>query len=756
MDVTASSKGETWRQTLLLSFQSLGVVFGRLSTAPLYVLATLNTEDLKSEDDLYGVLSFVFWTLTLIPLMKHANSDLQPHQGDSNEITQISNIDDEESKTIKTKAQSRARRAIENHKSVHYSVLFLALFGACLVIADGVLTPALSVLSASTDLEKSLTDLTDQVSHSSKTKKSVSDALDKYVPVPIACVVLIGLFALQHFGTHKIGFIFAPVIVLWLLFIASIGLYNILHYHPLIIRAVFPLYMYKFFRNVDVRCWRSLGSVALCIAGSEAMFANLGHFSKKSIKFSFVFFVYPALLLSYAGQVAFISKAGLAKHHITYLGHSVPKPARPLFTVLCLLASAVGSQATITATFSMIKQCQALNCFPRVKIVHTSDKIHGQVYIPDINWLVMVLTLAITIGFRDISMIVSAAGIVIIAGMTVTTCLMSLVFALHWGKNVLISAGFFIFFSSVEALCLSACLLRFHRSECSLIVLIVICLACMLAWHYGTTKKYEFEEQNKVLMDWLVDLSSYLGVARVPGIGFIYTDVTSGIPAFFSHFITNLPAFHQVLIFVSFKPVLVPHVTPGRRYIIGRVGRKDFRMYRCIVRFGYCDPIRDTNDFEDQLIHSIANFISMEGNNSETMSSSEGSITIIGDPTVEQHALIPLEEINMSVVVPSSSSPHEDHRSKPVRRKVKFSLSPEKPIMQESVRDELQELVNARESGTAYFLGQSHLCVREGPNFLKKLLIMTYVFLDKNCREPPVALNIPHAALVEVGMVYTL
>ncbi|KAK9091461.1 hypothetical protein Sjap_024638 [Stephania japonica] len=339
--------------------------------------------------------------------------------------------------------------------------------------------------------------------------------------------------------------------------------------------------------------------------------------------------------------------------------------------------------------------------------------------------------------------------------MTVTTCLMSLVFALHWEKNILISAGFLIFFSSVEALYLSACLLRFHHSEWSLIILIVICLTCMLAWHYGATKKYEFEEQNKVSMDWLGDLSSYLGIARVPGIGFIFTDLTSGIPAFFSHFITNLPAYHQVLIFVSFKPVLVPHVAPSRRYVIGRIGCKDYRMYRCIVRFGYCDPLRDTNDFEDQLIHSIADFISMEGNNSETMASPDGSMTIIGDPTLEQHALIPLNEINISVV-PSSSSPHKDHRPKPVRRKVKFSLSPEKPIMQESVREELQELVDARESGTTYFLGQAHLSVREGPNFLKKLLIMTYVFLDKNCREPPVALNIPHAALVEVGLVYTL
>nr|DAD32251.1 TPA_asm: hypothetical protein HUJ06_011102 [Nelumbo nucifera] len=585
------------------------------------------------------------------------------------------------------------------------------------------------------------------------------------VPVPAACAILICLFTLQHYGTHKIGFIFAPVVIIWLLFISGVGLYNIIHWNYHIIHAFSPEYMYRFIRNIDIKSWRSLGSILLCIAGSEAMFADLGHFSKKSIKITFIFFIYPALILCYTGQAAFISKNWSSHGQVTYLGQSIPKSFHHVFTVLSLLTSAVGSQATITATFSIINQCLALGCFPRVKVIHTSNRIHGQVYIPDINWVLMFLSLAITIGFQDIRLIGNATGLAIISSMLVTTCLMSLVVALYWEKNLSASACFLFIFGSIEAMYLSACLLNFHRGAWYLVVLLAITMISMLAWHYGTMKKYEFDLQNRVSMDWLTDISPTLGVARVPGIGFIYTDIVTGIPAFFSHFITNLLAFHQVLIFVSFKSVPVPHVPPSKRYLIGRLGPKEYRVYRCIVRYGYCDRIRDTDDFENELICTTGEFISMEEHDCEVLRSPEGKMIVIGTPTQEGKTLIPIDETSSNLT--SIVDYNEMQRTQlggtyggshpPMKRKkVRFLLPPESPMMQASVREELQELVDARESGTAYFLGQSHLSVRDGSNILKKFLIMIYVFLDKNCREPLVALNIPHAALVEVGMVYSI
>ncbi|XP_058108339.1 potassium transporter 25-like isoform X3 [Magnolia sinica] len=699
-------------------------------------------------------------------LCRHAKVGLLPnHQVADDEL-----LNYEMCSFSKAKVDSRARRAIEKHKSTHYLMLFLALLGSCMVIANGVLIPSISVFSASRGLEQSLVNISDTVSsrhHFSKHHEDkVNGDLNKYVPVPSACAILVGLFALQHYGTHKIGFMFAPIVVLWLLFNGGIGLYNIFHWNSHIIHAISPEYMYRFIRNLDMGSWRSLGGVLLCIAGSEAMFADLGHFSKKSIQIAFGLLVYPSLIITYMGQTAFISKnLRILESQDFHASLSIPGPARHTHTVLSLFASVVGSQATITGTFSIINQCLALGCFPRVKVVHTSEKIHGQVYIPDVNWILMVLCLGIIVGFGDLRPIASATGLAIITGMLITTCLMSLVITLYWESNIFLSACFLIFFGSIEVIYLSACMLNFHKGAWFLIIFVVVLMITMLSWHYGTMKKYDFDVHNRVSLDWLTELGPNLGVSRVPGIGFIYTDVLRGIPAFFSHFVTNLPAYHRVLIFVSFKSVPVPYVSQDRRYLIGRFGPKEYRVYRCIVRYGYRDSIRES-DFEDKLIMRIGEFVSVEDTDPEALTSPEGRMIVIGNMDQGGNALILHNDASLTVRSMSSmhgeclttqtSPPSQVPLPMGRRKKVRFQLPPESPEMSQSIREELQELVDARESGSAYFLGRSHLHARNGSNILKTLMISVYIFLDKNCREHSVALNIPYAALVEVGMVCSI
>lgn len=340
---------------------------------------------------------------------------------------------------------------------------------------------------------------------------------------------------------------------------------------------------------------------------------------------------------------------------------------------------------------------------------------------------------------------------------------MSLVIALYWEKSLFISVCFLLAFGSVEAMYFFSSLLNFSKGTWCVLVLTSLFLLTMLSWHYGTVKKYEFDVENKVAVDWLTDLSPGLGVNRVQGIGFIYTDIVTGVPSFFSHFVTNLPAFHELLVFVSFKPLPVPYIPQSKRYLIGRVGHKEYKIYRCIVRYGYCDHMRDTDDFEEHIISSIGEFIAREEHDDqETMASPEGRMIALGGPSTS--ALIPVTEIEDSEISQISAD-IETQRSPLIdsygsgfdpakRKKVRFILPPTSPKVNPAVRRELQELVDARERGTAYFLGKSHLSVRKGSNFFKRFLIMTYIFLDKNCREPPVALNIPHAALLEVGMAY--
>ncbi|KAL2515021.1 Potassium transporter 2 [Forsythia ovata] len=783
VSISYDLKKETWRRTLLLSFQSLGVVYGRLSTAPLYVFGSIEPNAIESREEMRELFSFVFWTLTIIPLLKytfivlradddgeggtfslysllcrHAKVGLLPCNKNSGKIVNLV----EESP--KGKLESKARKAIEKHKSSHYLLLFLALLGACMIISDTVLTPAISVLSAAEGLGRSLAKISKKVFSSDKTKHHAAKFLKKYVPTPAACAILVCLFTLQHYGTNKIGFVFAPIVIIWLFFICGSGLYNILHGDHQIIHAISPIYMLRFMKKINLEHWKLLSSIVLCIAGSEAMFADLGHFSKKSIKITFVCLIYPVLVLTYAGQTAFISK-NLGTEDVFHLSESIPnKNLQHVFAVLSLFASAVGSQATITAGFSIINQCQALDCFPRVKVVHTSEKVRGQVYVPDANWVFMALSLAVTIGLRDISPIGKATGLAITCGMLVTTCLMSLVIALNWEKSLFISACFLLFFGSIEAIYLSTSLLNFFHGAWCLMILLLLFMTIMVSWHYGTLKKYEFDIENKVSVEWLTDYSPGLGVSRVPGIGFIYSDVVTGIPAFFTHFITNLPAFHQVLIFVSFKSLPVPCIPENQRYLVGRVGPREYKIYRCIMRYGYRDNVRDTDDFEDHIISSIGEFITREEYDSEALTSPEGKMMVLDSSMEDRNALIAVPEESSSTgdaqTLSESGSrrnlldtPSEiTHSPYPVKKKkVRFLLPPESPKMRASVRLELQEIIDARESGTAYFLGQSHLSPRNGSNFFKKILIMAYVFLDKNCREPPVALNIPHAALLELG-----
>lgn len=770
-ELKENKEKETWQRTILLSFQSLGIVYGRITTAPLYVFGSILPEDIKSDQEIHELFSFIFWSLTLIPFLKYAVIVLTADDdGEGGTFPLYSllcrnakvgllpndqsagGIIHHEWRSDSAKAQSTTRKAIEKYKVCHYLLLFLALFGCCMIISDGVLTPSVSVLSATSSFGRSLVKLSHRLISSEKTREHVDRILNR-LPVPMACAILVCLFTLQHYGTRKIGVLFAPMVIVWLSFITGIGLYNIVHNHK-ILYAISPVYMFRFLKKVDIRSWKLLGSIVLCVAGSEEMFASLGHFSKKSIKITFVCLIYPALVVCYAGQAAFLSRHLGTSDDIVNLSESVPdKNWHHAFAILSVFASAVGSQATITASFSIINQCQALGCFPRVKVVHTSDKIRGRVYVPDVNWLFMALSIGITAGFREIAPIGKATGLAVISGMLVTTCLMSLFIALSWGKGSCIAACFLLFFGSLEAMYLSSCLLNFPGGAWFLTVLLLLFLTIMVSWHYGTVKKYQFDVENKVSTEWLTDLSPGLGISRVPGIGFIYTDVVSGIPAFFSRFITNLPAFHQVLIFVSSKSLPVPYISENQRYLIGRVGPKEYKIYRCIVLHGYRDHIRDTDDFEDHIISSIGEFIAREELDHEALTSPEGMM-VLGRAMADGNALVPFTISSSSNSY--DASPAEGDIAPVQRRRVRFVLPQNRPQMNASVREELQDLVDARESGTAYFLGQSHLSPRRDSSLLKKFLIMTYIFLDKNSREPPVALNIPHAALLEVGMDYTI
>ncbi|AQK74520.1 Potassium transporter 8 [Zea mays] len=670
-------RGESLRATLLLAYQSLGVVYGDVATSPLYVyksaFAGNDIQHSEGNEEIYGVLSFVFWTLTLITLIKyvlivlraddggeggtfalyslicrHVRAGLLPGGGTRDELM-------EEEKVTGRRGErpvSRVRAVLEKYRVLQRLLLLFALLGTCMVIGDGVLTPAVSVFSAVSGLELSL----EKEQH-------------KYIELPVACAILICLFALQHYGTHKVGFLFAPIVCIWLVCISAIGLYNIIRWDPHVYRALSPYYMYQFLRKTQTGGWMSLGGILLCVTGSEAMYADLGHFSQSSIQIAFISVVYPALVLAYMGQAAFISQ-----HH------------------------------------------------------SFESSYH--------------------IGFY-----VSVPGLAVITVMLVTTCLMSLVIVLCWNKSIFLALGFLLFFGTIEVIYFSASLVKFHEGAWVPISLSFIFMVIMSVWHYGTIKKYEFDVQNKVSVNWLLNLGPSLGIVRVRGIGLIHTELMSGIPAIFSHFVTNLPAFHQVLVFLCVKSVPVPHVQPEERFLVGRIGPKEYRLYRVIVRYGYRDVQKDDLEFEKELVSNIAEFIRSSGEYDKN------GFVEDADKPFEKLSTIStgINMLEEDGEVDAHVSPHKEidpHNAAPKRKKARFMI-PKSAQVDSEVRRELQELMDAREAGMSFILGHSYMKAKSGSSFIKRVVInFFYEFLRKNSRGPAYAANIPHASTLEVGMVY--
>ncbi|KAL0909417.1 hypothetical protein M5K25_020287 [Dendrobium thyrsiflorum] len=752
--------------TFLLAYQSLGVVYGDLSISPIFVYSNIFSGKLKlSEDDteVFGVLSLVFWTLTLIALLKYIVIVLGADDHGEGGVfalysrlcrnsklglikTPIAAYEDFPVYEFQTpykenRTSLMIKGFFEKHQRSRIVLFFIVLLGTSMFIGDGVLTPTMSVLSAVSGLRVKV------------------PGLHENYTVAISCFILAGLFKLQHYGTHRVGFLFGPLQIFWLGCLSMMGIYNIFKWNPAIIQALSPYYIYKYLKVFGNDGWSSLGGIVLCITGAEAMFADLGHFSKLSLRMAFSALVFPSLLLAYMGEAAFLSKHKEDFQMSFY--RSIPGTILKLFTlfhivtvtvwplydqtnladeiflfysniesiywpvyIIATLATIVASQPMISAIFSIISQCRALNCFPRVKIIHTSNHVHGQIYIPEINWLLMLLCMSVTIGFKDTTAIGNAYGLSVITVMFVTTCLMFLIITTVWNQNILLATLFAITFGSVELFYLSACLAKFRHGGWLPLVFSLIILFVMTIWHYGTSTKLAYELQNKVQLDSILNFS--VGLVRVPGIGFVFSTIPDVIPPMFCHFITNFPAFHRIIIFVSLQTVALPRIPLEEHFLISRIGPKEFGFFGCIVRYGYKDSRGEFCEFEEQLLNKVSEFLLLEGSNNVAKG-------------ITSEADCPCD-----LLVNDVSSSDESNKN------LMMEISEKMPL-----RDEVMELLEERKAGVAYMIGHTDVLAHSSSSFFKKNMInLVYGFLRRNCRQVAVALRIPRASLIEVGVQY--
>ncbi|XWS67405.1 hypothetical protein CRYUN_Cryun04dG0003900 [Craigia yunnanensis] len=603
-----------------------------------------------------------------------------------------------------------------------------------MVIGDGILTPAISVLSAAGGIK---------VDH---------PHMSNGVVVVVAVVILVGLFCMQHYGTDRVSWLFAPVVLLWFLVIGGIGIFNIWKYDSSVLKAFSPVYIYRYFRRRGKDGWTSLGGIMLSITGIEALFADLAHFPVSAVQIAFTVVVFPCLLLAYSGQAAYIMNN--RDHVVDAFYHSIPDSIYwPVF-VIATAAAIVASQATISATFSIIKQALALGCFPRVKVVHTSKKFLGQIYIPDINWILMVLCIAVTAGFKNQSQIGNAYGTAVVIVMLVTTLLMTLIMILVWRCHWILVLLFIGLSLAVEGTYFSAVLFKIGQGGWVPLVIAAAFLLIMYVWHYGTVKRYEFEMHSKVSMAWILGLGPSLGLVRVPGIGLVYTELPSGVPRIFSHFITNLPAIHSVVVFVCVKYLPVYTVPEEERFLVKRIGPKNFHMFRCVARYGYKDLHKKDDNFEKKLFDSLFLFVRLESmmewcSDSEeyslygqlTQQSRDGVLNNNGNTTSSN---IDTRISSVDSIVPVRSPMHAN-----------FTVRSSGQVSSQTETDELEFLNSCRDAGVVHILGNTVVRASRDARFYKKIAIdYVYAFLRKICRENSVIFNVPHESLLNVGQIF--
>lgn len=739
--------------TLALAFQTLGVVYGDMGTSPLYVFSDVFSKvPITSEVDILGALSVVLYTIALVPLAKYvfivlkandngeggtfalyslicryANVNLLPNRQPADEYISSFKL------KLPTPELERAlsiKEALEKKYSLKYLLLLLVLTGTSLIIGDGILTPAMSVMSAVSGLQGEISGFgTDAV-------------------VIVSIIILIALFSIQSFGTSKVGFTFAPALALWFFCLASVGIYNLFTHGFGVLRALNPFYIYLFFSKNGKLAWAALGGCVLCITGAEAMFADLGHFSVRSIQIAFTSVVFPCLLLAYMGQASYLLIYPTSANRIFY--DCVPDGFFwPVF-VIATLAAMIASQAMISATFSCIKQSMALGCFPRIKIVHTSKKLMGQIYIPVINWFLMIMCVLVVATFQSTTSIANAYGIAEVGVMLVSTTLVTLVMLLIWQTNIFLALSFPVIFGTIELVYLSAVLSKITEGGWLPLAFACFFLLIMYTWNYGSVLKYRSEVRSKISMDLMLELGSTLGTVRVPGIGLLYNELVQGVPSILGQFLLTLPAIHSTLIFVCIKYVPVPVVPQEERFLFRRVCPRDYHMFRCVARYGYKDVRKeDHHSFEQLLLDSLVKFLKLEAR--AIALEADLDKLDINSASVRYRDSEPSADMSEDLQTPLM----QDQRLRESGEELPTSVIPSDEDLDPSVEYELCAIKEAVDSGFTYLLGDGDVRARKNSWFIKKLMInYFYAFLLRNCRRGAAVLRVPHMNIIEVGMTY--
>ncbi|MGH8184688.1 MAG: potassium transporter Kup [Rhodanobacteraceae bacterium] len=535
-----------------LAFGALGVVFGDLGTSPLYTLQEVFSSDYGlgvSRDTVLGVLSLVFWALLVVVCIKYVIFVMRADNKGEGGIMALLAL---------------AQRSVRGMPRLRWLVAVVAIFGAALFYGDGVITPAISVLSAVEGL------------------KLAAPALTRWV-MPISVVILLGLFLLQKFGTARVGGLFAPVMCVWFVVIALLGV-NMIVRAPQILIALNPYYAVRFFHSHGIAAFVALGGVVLALTGTEALYADMGHFGKKPIRIAWLGFIWPALLLNYFGQGALLLHDPQAAGNPFYL--LVPHALLIPMIVLAAAATVIASQAVISGAYSMTREAAQLGFSPRMRVVHTSSRMSGQIFVPWINGMLLVLVLAAVIGFRSSENLGAAYGIAV-TGTMVTTTLLALLVALrlwHWKWYAVIALG--IPLLVIDCAFFGANLLKVEHGGWFPLALGILVFTVMTTWRRGRELVLRQLKHGGLALSPFVTSIAEHPPTRVPGTAVFMTANLNAVPHALLHSLKHFKALHERNVLLSVETLEAPYADHAERIELHDLGHS---FHTVMLRFGFME-----------------------------------------------------------------------------------------------------------------------------------------------------------------------
>ena len=561
------SSTDTHRKTAVagLSLGALGVVYGDIGTSPLYALKECFSEHkdfsgetleplVRNPDNVLGVLSLVFWSLGLVVVLKYLSFIMRADNGGEGGILALLAL----VKGDGTKSSKSIR------------LVFLGLFGAALLYGDGMITPAISVLSAVEGLGVKPIATT-------ATGASTNPILGHLV-IPITVVILIGLFIVQKRGTHRVGAIFGPMMLLWFACLAFLGLPWIIK-NPSVLAALYPGYAVHFMIEHGIHGFLVLGSVVLCITGGEALYADMGHFGAKPIKIAWYAVVFPCLLLNYFGQGAILlSDEGAKARHSPFYALAPAWFHYPLVAI-ATAATVIASQALISGAYSLTQQAVQLGYFPRVQIKHTSGSTEGQIYVPEINYGLMVSCVALVLGFKHSSDLAAAYGIAVTGTMGITTILFYVVARKRWGWGAPKALALCGLFLSVDIAFFLANTAKIGEGGWVPLLIASAIFTVMVTWKRGRDELYQAIIATTLPLPIFLADCELQKPPRVQGTAVFMTSNPDATPPALLHHFKHNKMLHEQVVCLSIATRHVPEVGPeGRIEFLKDLGNGIFQV----------------------------------------------------------------------------------------------------------------------------------------------------------------------------------